>query len=177
MLPHRRSEPPAGTAGFDFDAVYREHIGYVWKSLQRLGTRSADLEDLAHDVFTIAYRKRESFDSERPVRPWLFGIAFRVASDNRRRARHSVEVSTETDYADPGQRHDELAGKRRLCQSALAELNIEQRAVLVMHDLDGHTAPEIADAMQIPLNTVYSRLRLARAKFTMVVRRLDMEKA
>jgi RNA polymerase sigma-70 factor (ECF subfamily) len=48
---------------------------------------------------------------------------------------------------------------------ALEQLPMEQRAVLVRHDIDGFAAPEIARELELPLNTVYSRLRLARAKF------------
>jgi RNA polymerase sigma-70 factor (ECF subfamily) len=55
---------------------------------------------------------------------------------------------------------------------ALDELDLAQRAVFVMHDLDGVAIPEIASMLGIPLNTAYSRLRLARTAFDRAVRRL-----
>jgi RNA polymerase sigma-70 factor (ECF subfamily) len=58
---------------------------------------------------------------------------------------------------------------RRL-HAALARLDIDQRAVVVMHDLNGIPVPEIASALDVPLNTVYSRLRLGRAKITAALR-------
>ena len=61
---------------------------------------------------------------------------------------------------------------QRVVQMALGRLNLEQRAVFVMHEIDGCSAPEIADTIGIPLNTVYSRLRLARGKFVKAVRRI-----
>jgi RNA polymerase sigma-70 factor (ECF subfamily) len=59
---------------------------------------------------------------------------------------------------------------RRRVHGALQVLPLEQRAVMVMHDLDGCTAPEVAEALEVPLNTVYSRLRLARDKFVAALR-------
>jgi RNA polymerase sigma-70 factor (ECF subfamily) len=164
-------DPPAGTV--DFAAIYRDQVRYVWGTLRRLGARERDLEDLAHEVFVVAYRKLADYDRARPIRPWLFGIAFRVAAGERRRARHDREIATEhVDVADDAEASDEIAARRALCLKALAELPIEQRAVLILHDLDGFSAPEIAASLEVPLNTVYSRLRLGRAKFTMAARRL-----
>ena len=53
----------------------------------------------------------------------------------------------------------------------LAALELDRRAVFVMHDIDGHVMPDIATALGIPLNTAYSRLRLARADFAVAVKR------
>ena len=55
---------------------------------------------------------------------------------------------------------------------ALEHIPIERRGVFVMHDIDGIAAPEIAVALEIPLNTAYSRLRLARRDFGEAVARL-----
>ncbi len=173
------SAPTAGEADraapLDFRAIYDAEFGYVWHSLRRLGVAERDLEDLAHDVFVAFYRGRGNYDLARPLRPWLFGIAFRVASDDRRRARHRFEVPHEAPEATDGSPiADEqvaAAEARRLVQAALAALDLDRRAVFVMHDLDGHAMPEIAAALSVPLNTCYSRLRLAREQFTAEVRR------
>lgn len=58
-----------------------------------------------------------------------------------------------------------------LAQLVLQSLELERRAVFVMHEIDGSPMPEIADALGIPLNTAYSRLRLARTQFTDTLRR------
>ena len=163
---------PPESRPVDFDAAYRDHFRYVWGTLQRLGVRYDDLEDLAHDVFVIACRREASYDPSLPLRPWLFGIAFRVAAAQRRRARHSAEIATDhLEVADAGGRADETSARCQLVLRALAELNLDQRAVLLMHDLDGYTAAEIGRALDVPLNTVYSRLRLARARFALEARR------
>lgn len=175
--PHSsRGAPPAKPRPSDgeFADAYREHVAYVWNSLRRLGARESDVEDLVHDVFVTAYRRLDAYDTDRPMRRWLFGIAFRVLSAERRRARNRLEVPSDNiDVASEAPRHDEATAARRLLMAALAELPIEQRAVLVMHDVDGYSAPEIAESLELPVNTVYSRLRLARAKFAMAARRLQ----
>ncbi|MCP4444233.1 MAG: RNA polymerase sigma factor [Myxococcales bacterium] len=159
------------TEPFSFEVVYRAEVAYLWRTLQRLGVPSSDLEDRAHDVFSVVYRKQDSFDTSRPIRPWLFGIAYRVASDARRSASRRQVPVQDIEITTTGAGHDEQRAKRRLVLGGLSELSIEQRAAVVMHDLDGYTAPEIAAALEVPLNTVYSRLRLGRARFVEALRR------
>ncbi len=169
--PSRLAVPPG------FESVYRAEFAYVYRSLRRLGVRERELEDVAHDVFLAVYRRFGDYDATRPVRPWLFGFAYRIAADHRRLSRHRHEWSE-----DEG---DEVAGTdkpaderiaddqaRRMLLRALDELPDERRAVLVMHDLEEHSMPEIAEALAIPLNTAYSRLRLARRDFESAVQRL-----
>jgi RNA polymerase sigma-70 factor (ECF subfamily) len=159
-----------------FEALYRAEIGYVLNSLRRLGVHERNLEDVAHDVFVAVHRHFGDYDASRAVRPWLFGFAYRMAADYRRLARHRLEApELEHERASRDGTPDELVDverNRRLVLAALEQLEVERRAVLVMHDLDGHTMPEIAREIGIPLNTAYSRLRLARRDFEAAVRTL-----
>ena len=61
--------------------------------------------------------------------------------------------------------------RRALVHAALQGIELERRAVFVMHDIDGLSMPEIAQVLDAPLNTLYSRLRLARAEFADAVKR------
>ena len=163
--------------GLDFRVVYEAEFRYVWNSLRRLGGRDRDLEDLCHEVFLAFYRGMADYDVTRPLRPWLFGIAFRICSDYRRRAGHRLEVPVDEHHATCALPHadEQLAGKeqRRLVREALSMLDFDRRAVFIMHELDGHSMPEVAQVLEVPLNTLYSRLRLARAEFAQTVRRLQ----
>lgn len=85
----------------DLRDVYDAHAAYVWNTLRRLGAHPADLEDLTHDVFVQVQRHLHEFDSARPVKPWLFGFAFRILSQHRRRARRHPETPGDRDYVDP----------------------------------------------------------------------------
>ena len=169
---------PAGSSHrprADFDEIYREHFPYVWRTLRRLGVASADLEDVTHEVFVVVHRRLADFDGRRPVKPWLFGIAYRLASEDRRRAHHRFELALPNlDPPAMGAQADDLIDRderRRLVLECLQALAIEQRAVLILLDIDGEAAADVAAAMSIPLPTVYSRLRVAREKFAAAVRR------
>jgi RNA polymerase sigma-70 factor (ECF subfamily) len=160
----------------DLGAVFDEHFDYVWNALRRLGAREADLEDLVQEVFLRVHLRRGQYDATRPIRPWLFGFAFRVAADYRRLARHRVEAPYEpfeaVDPAPPADRHVEGREEHALVQAALEAVELERRAVFVLHDLDEVPVPAIAETLGIPLNTAYSRLRLAREEFAAAAKRL-----
>ena len=76
-----------------FRTLFQTHFSYVFHTLRRLGVAARDLPDVTHDVFVTAYRRFCEYDPSRPLRPWLFGIALRLAADHRRLARHRREVS------------------------------------------------------------------------------------
>ncbi len=164
-----------GATAEAFRLLYEREFEYVLRTLRRLGIRQADVEDLVHEVFIVVHRRLGDYDPGRPIRPWLFGIAYRVASDHRRRAHVQREVGVDVPDATcpaPGpEALAQTAQARDLVLSALTELDLPFRAALVLHDLDGCTAPEIARVLEIPLNTVYSRVRLAREKFAAAVTR------
>jgi RNA polymerase sigma-70 factor (ECF subfamily) len=159
-----------------FRSIFLAEAAYVGNSLRRLGVRERDLEDVTHDVFLVIHRHLGDYDPSRPLRPWIFGIAARVALAYRRRAGHRLEVvqpEIETVDDHPGA-DDELTKRRALGMviEALDAIAEERRPVFVMHDIDKCSMPEIAAALGIPLNTGYSRLRLARREFSDAVARL-----
>jgi RNA polymerase sigma-70 factor, ECF subfamily len=172
-LPRAPSAEAAGPTPALQD-IYRAHFGYVWRSLARLGVRDADIADLAHDVFVVVHRKLDDFDPRRPLKPWLFGICFRVALDKKRKAsshretltddpRAASSVPTSEELVAARQAHDQV-------MRALDHLDEQKRAVFVMHELEGLSMPEIAEIVDVPLNTLYSRLRVAREAFVAAVR-------
>jgi RNA polymerase sigma-70 factor, ECF subfamily len=158
----------------EFAAAYDAEFDGVWVYLRRLGIPASDLEDAVHDVFVVAHRRYATYDPSRPLRPWLLGIAFRIAAQRRRQHRHEVALAEPAgEVPDGGQTPDEAFASREArsrLHAALGTIDLDQRAVLVMHDLNGIPVPEIATALDVPLNTVYSRLRLGRAKVAAVLR-------
>ena len=162
-----------------FKQIYAQEIGYVWNCLKRLGVEDRDLEDKVHDVFVIFFRRFKDFDASRPVRPWLGGISHRVASDHRRQAYKKREVlkdAVELPESGPSPEASlEQTDAQHMVMTALNTLDFNHRAVFVLHDIEGHSMPEISQMIESPLNTLYSRLRLAREKFTASVRRLGLK--
>ncbi|HEY4057596.1 MAG TPA: sigma-70 family RNA polymerase sigma factor [Kofleriaceae bacterium] len=155
-------------APLTFDAAYQQELSYVWRTLGRLGVPHADLSDATHDVFIVVYRLWAERDAERPLRPWLFAIARKHAATRRRKRREELRDDLDA-TATPPSDHIE----RDLVWRALALLDEDRRDAIILHDLDGCTAPEIAAALDVPLNTIYSRIRLGRADFVAAVRRLE----
>jgi len=156
--------------------LFEAECAYVWTTLRRLGVARADLEDVCHEVFVTIHRHLDEYDPSLPLRPWLFLFAYRKASDYRRRSHRRHEQLGEVfEPADDSPLPDELAERseeRSLVLRALDALDLEKRAVLVMHEIDGCPMPQVAAALEIPLNTGYSRLRLARQEFARAVRQL-----
>ncbi|MFO0727366.1 MAG: sigma-70 family RNA polymerase sigma factor [Myxococcota bacterium] len=163
----------------ELDRIYEAELDRVWLSLRRHGVPERHVEDAAHEVFMVLFRRFGSLDRTRPLGPYLSGIAARVASDVRKRASERREaLGVEVERADPAQGPEERLDaerRRRLIHESLEDLGPEQREVFVMHELEEHPMPEIAAALEIKLNTAYSRLRLAREAFTKAVHRRSPE--
>jgi RNA polymerase sigma-70 factor, ECF subfamily len=163
------SDPPSSLQIADFAGLYQSQFGFVWRSLQRLGVNLAELDDAVQEVFVVVYRRLDSFEGRSSLRGWLFGIAVRVASQRRRTARRRPEQALPPDLpaSESSDPHEatENAQARRLVYALLEELDDDKRAVFVLAELEQMTAPEIAEILQLKLNTVYSRLRAARREF------------
>src|SRR5437867_3152137 len=74
-----------------FDAIFHECAPFVWRVVQRLGVREADLDDVCQEVFLVVHRRLETYDGGSSVRTWVYGICLRIASDYRRRAHNRYE--------------------------------------------------------------------------------------
>lgn len=162
-----------------FEQMFQAHLPYVWTSLRRLGVREADREDVASEIFIRVHARLDHYDPSRPARPWLFAFCVRAAADYRRLARHKVEVfgrdQEATSFAPRPDEALERAEARSLVARAIDTLDLDRRAVFVLHDLDEVSVPEIARALGIPEGTAYTRLRAARAAFAQAAEALRRE--
>lgn len=162
-VPQPKTESPTTSAAAA--ALYVEHFQFVFRCLRRLRVRPASLEDAVQDVFLVAHRKLDAFDGRAGHKGWLFAIAMRVAAEHRRRDSRlqlDPDASAATAHLD---KTLELRQRIDLLDRVLDTLSDEQRAVFVMAEIEQFTVPEIAEALGVKLNTVYSRLRLARSHF------------
>lgn len=153
-----------------FDAVYDEHFDLVWRSLRRLGVPPESLDDAAQEVFLVVHRRLSEFKGRSSLKTWVVGISVRVASDFRRRQRRKEPASEPLgeELLDQRPGPDELAAQSealRLLDATLRELDDEKREVFVLAELEHLSAPEISLALDLNVNTVYSRLRAARRLF------------
>jgi RNA polymerase sigma-70 factor, ECF subfamily len=180
----RRDAPRVSAPGraLDFSELYNDWFSEVYRWLRALGAPSRDREDLAQEVFVVVRRRLSDFDG-RNVAGWLYQIARRQVLRHKRLAwvRRAFGLgslpSAERALADEAAH--ELQGaaspsplaaledkeRRALLDRLVAGLSEKRRAVLVLFELDGYTGEEIADILDVPLNTVWTRLHHARRDF------------
>ena len=177
------SAPPAGgpedLSAFVFRTLFDAEFRYVWNTLRYLGVRPADVQDIGQEVFLTVHRKLGEGEVPRSTRSWLFTLCYHAASNYRQLARHRRERPDDEapDAPDSGKDAEaHLASHQESARVAaiLDALELDRRTVLISHDMDGLPMPEIALALGIPLNTAYSRLRLARRDFIAAARRVGM---
>ena len=157
--------------------AFQRELSYVYRTLRRMGTSVFEVEDLVQEVFVALHQSWLEYDKKRPLRPYLFGIMFRIASAHQRKRKREV-VFGDIDPDDTGPGPDELLQskqERAMVLAALERIPLPRRAVLMMYDLDEIPIREIASVLAIPLFTAYSRLRKARQEFEVVVRKMSRE--
>jgi RNA polymerase sigma-70 factor, ECF subfamily len=176
----RGAEPVQGQA-MSFEDIYEGHVDFVWRAACRLGVDASDADDLVQEVFFTAHRKLGEFEGRASVKTWLFGILHNLVQHYQRgRARKRRYFVAEGSLQDPDHFHAhgadpaesvEHAEAMRVLDHLLCALDDGKRAVFVLAEIEQMTANEIADALGIQANTVYSRLRVARQEFEQALTR------
>lgn len=154
-----------------FEKVYEAHFDFVWRSARRLGVSEAAVDDVVQDVFIVVHRRLGEFEGRSSLKTWVFGILLRVVSDHRRTLRRKGGLAPlpDEDVLHGGSEGPAEALEKqqaaRLVHALLEELDDDKRTVFVLAELEELPAPEIAEMLAVPVNTVYSRLRAARDAF------------
>jgi RNA polymerase sigma-70 factor (ECF subfamily) len=170
----------------DFDAFYREHFRFVWRTVRRLGLDGAVVDDVVQEIFLVVHRRLGDFEGRSSAKTWLYGIVRRVVADHRRTLRRKPALggdalATADLEALPGGEEQgpeasaEQAERVRLLHRLLAELDDDKREVFVLAELEGLTMAEIAEALDANPNTIASRLRAARREFEEALDRTTRE--
>ncbi|OJY27764.1 MAG: hypothetical protein BGO98_41650 [Myxococcales bacterium 68-20] len=150
--------------------LFDGYAPFIWRTLKYQGVAERDLDDITQEVFLIIFRKVDELDSPPSMRPWIYGICVRVASDYRKRARHRHEVLVSdapesTTEATPSSEAERVAAKRQLTEM-IQRLDEDKRAVLVLHEIENIPMNEVALIVDCPVKTAYSRLAAARKHLT-----------
>jgi RNA polymerase sigma factor (sigma-70 family) len=159
-----------------FGVIFDRYFGLVYHYLgRRVGAVKA--EDLAAEVFAVAFARRHSYDVSRPsCRPWLYGIAHNLAREELRTeqrkllayARTGVDplVDSQAEQAlDRALDRVEAATLLPVVADALAQLKQGDRDALLLYAWAGLSYQEVAEALTIPVGTIRSRLNRARRLF------------
>lgn len=149
-----------------FEALYEQQFPFVWRTLRRFGVADSGLDDAAQDVFVIVHRRFGVWETGGSLRAWLYGVARRVAAAHRRRdERHKRKLTALPGPVAVTHLDDRLGARHQLerLSREIERLEPRRRQVYVLIELEGLSSPEVAQALGCKLNTVYSRLRRARA--------------
>lgn len=146
-----------------FAGLVRLHERRAYAVARAIAATHEDAEDAVQDGFLHAYRALDRFRPDQAFGAWLHRIVANAALDigRRRRVREADALpdSVALPFRDPAEQ-DEL---RRRLLDGLAELTARQRAVLVLHDVEGFTHVEIGSMLDMPVGTARSDLHHARA--------------
>jgi RNA polymerase sigma-70 factor (ECF subfamily) len=171
---------PGEVVECDFDAFYEQHFAFVWRSAKRLGVADHAIDDAVQDVFLVVHRRLHEFEGRSSVRTWLFGVVLRVVRSRTRsdlrKARvggigRGDDIDAVPSHENDPQQHAERKQAVEFLYRFLDGLEDAKREVFILAELEQMTAPEIADALEVNVNTVYSRLRAARRAFERAVSR------
>jgi RNA polymerase sigma-70 factor (ECF subfamily) len=167
------AQAPARATTLDFAEVYEAHLAFVWRNLRRLGLRDAAIDDAVQEVFIVVHRRLAELATVESLSGWLYGVLRRVAATHRRSVRRrGTDALPETLAGGLGPAPDEAAARAqasRWLAGFLDELPEDQRHVFVLIELEQLPAGEVAASLGLSINTIYSRLRLARSRFERAV--------
>lgn len=170
-VPERtEAAPRVDPVAAQVEQLFRRHASFVYRALCRLNVPSADVEDALQEVFMVVARKLEHYEDRGSIKAWLFAIARQVALTMRRAESRSyarkerVLVSSVIESVPSPE--DQLARQQAasFVRDLLARLDPDQAMVFYLAEVEGFTVPEIAASLDLNLNTVYGRLRLARRR-------------
>ncbi len=185
LWPHSTSVGPKPRRRGDSESqwvvdAYRTYFRSTWTLVGRLGVPPNHIEDVVQEVFLILHRKRDDFRHDSSVRTWIHGIAIRVARHHRtrllRREMDPLPPQTSAESPSLDSTVESRAQLERL-DVLLGELSQEQREVFVLVEVGGLSAREVAQVVGTKLNTVYSRLRLARDRMKASLQAMQNEDA
>lgn len=166
-----------------FAQLMKIYASPIYGTLARCGVRPAERDDLFQEVFEKVHRAARRALPEGPVRPWIFAIAINSVRDAFRRAKVRSIVRLSDDpvrdsargasadsahgagHAPVSARPDRAAEAHELAgflDVQIARLPLEQREALVLCALEGLSLEEAANALDVPVNTVKTRVRRAR---------------
>ena len=155
---------------------YDAHFDFVFRVARRLGTPRSDIEDVVHDVFLVVYRKISDFKGGN-IRSWLYRITANVVSDRHRKRRvRDAFKKLRVWFSSPSQETPERAAQRSSAAKAVAivlqHMSPKKREVFALFEIEGVGGEEISERLEIPVNTVWTRLHHARKDFIRTAKRL-----
>ena len=152
-----------------FEIVYKATSGFVYNVAYRVLYNKQDAEEVTQEVFLSVYNKLKEFRFRSAFKTWVYRIAVNYAinrakknsNEKSRRKQYYENLSPEETSSGPAAGEGDNA---RIVDSYLKDLNPDQRACVVLRNIEGLSYRQIADSLRVNINTVRSRLKRARRK-------------
>ena len=164
-----------------FEDVYKASSSFVYNVAFRVVNNREDALEVAQDVFMIIYHKLKTFRFESSFKTWVYRITANCAINFAKKSSRAKTVPFQETFSEgavfnEARAHIDQEHQNQLVENLLAELNCDQRACVVLRDIQGLSYEEIAQALNININTVRSRLKRAREKLLSLKSQVDYEK-
>jgi RNA polymerase sigma-70 factor (ECF subfamily) len=153
-------------------AAFQEKLEFIQGAFRSFGAAGDEIDDLVQECFIVLRGVWHQYDPGRELRPYLFGIAFRIAAGHHRKRKREVPVGllrVHEDVLAPDELV-QLKERHAILTAILERLPALRRVVFVMHEIEGTAMADVAVELSIPFFTTYSRLRKARREFEAATR-------
>ena len=162
-----------------FEALMQPHLEWLYRLAYRYTGHREDAEDLLQELMLRLYRQPGALPQVESPKPWLVKALHNLFIDQWRHRRRTPQAYLHPDPweslfaeqagGDTPENALQQSGLQREVLKALYSLDTDHRAVLVLHDMEGHTLPELADTLALPIGTLKSRLFRARRKLRLAL--------
>ena len=152
-----------------FEEIYKAYSGLVYSVAYRMVRHQENAEEVTQEVFLTVYRKLNTFAFKSSLKTWIYRMAINTtinyAKKTNKENNRTVEFNEEFSWVDPSndvEREVDKQFNERVVASLLNTLNPDQRACIVLRNIEGLSYQEIAEVLNININTVRTRLKRAR---------------
>jgi RNA polymerase sigma-70 factor (ECF subfamily) len=156
-----------------FRRIYDDYFDFVWTTARRMGVPMDAVDDVVQEIFVVLHTRLQTVERPASLRSWIYGVVRRTVSTYHRgrRVRSACAAPDSPDDIASAMQPSPLdlavlSDELKLLWRLLGELAPTKREIFILAELEEMTMPEIAEAIEVPLNTAYSRLRVARQEFS-----------
>ncbi len=165
-----------------FEALLQPHLQRLYKLAYRFTGQRADAEDLVQDVVVKLYPRLQEMQKIEKLSPWLARVLYRYFVDRVRSKQRSplhlvaedeAELEEHSDKSPDPAENTEAALLQSRLQDAIDQLNEDQRALVILHDIEGYTLNEIHIMHDVSIGTLKSRLNRARSRLRELLKNME----
>lgn len=167
-----------------FELLLRPHLKQMYSLAYRLTGNREDAEDLVQDVLLKLFPRLDEMKTIERLSPWLSRVLYRQFVDKyRRQQRQPLNLVDDDIEQEQLTEQEPISGPEDLANSgltlgllnqAIAKLNEDQRQLILLHDVEGYTLPELQEMLDVPLGTLKSRLNRARGQLRALVKKWNL---